>query len=65
MIAGCGIFNYVTLTVLNDAVKVSGKKSYPNVASYFFGRKWAVAFAYMFLASNVSGCMVYPALGKI
>jgi amino acid permease len=55
-----GFLNYSTFMILNRSVEFSGKKSYPNVCSYFFGKNWARAFTFILLLSNFMACVVYP-----
>lgn len=50
--------------LLNEAIEVSGRKSYPNVVAHFFGRKVGKFYAYMFFISGTMISVVFTTIGK-
>lgn len=50
--------------LINEAIEVSGKKSYPNIVAHFLGKRVGRFYAYMFFASSTMVSVVYTTIGK-
>lgn len=41
----CGGLAYLSISILCEAMQISGKRRYPNLVSYFLGKKSAKVFS--------------------
>ena len=56
--------NYASYMILNEAVVKSGKKSFPNIVSFYLGEKVAKWFTYILFLTNFFACTIYTTICK-
>lgn len=54
--------NYATYMLLNEAVVKSKKKSYPNICSFYLGKRYAQIFTYILFMTNFMACTIYTTI---
>ena len=64
MIVVAAYMNYYSYMLLNEAVAVSKRKSYPNICSYYLGKGYAKIFTYMLFMTNFMACTIYTTICK-
>ena len=58
-----GLLTRHTYLLLNDLITVSGKKSYANVVSYFFGKRVAKIFINFMILQIICNSIISSSLG--
>jgi amino acid permease len=56
--------NYCSYMLLNEAVVSSRKKSFPNICSFYLGKRYAQIFTYILFMTNFMACTIYTTICK-
>jgi amino acid permease len=62
LLVGAAYLTYLSYMFMNEAVERSGKKSYGNICSYFFGSKLARINVFVLITTNFVATAVYSTI---